>query len=178
MGDKLEKFISQNKEAFDEDGPSEDLWNKIEGNLEEEKQESWWSYWKVASMLFLVTTVVLLVDRMQPQQDAELAQATTLSEEFTEAEQFYSRLISERKQQIDSYDVPGDLRREFLDEMNELDDLYLELRSTFEKKSGDQKLIDAMISNMRLRMRILDRQIEILERLNDYKNEGEEAIIA
>ena len=177
MGDKLEKFINQHKEAFDADEPSRGLWDRIEEELPRDKKDSWWSYWKVAAMLFLVSTIVLMVDRIEKPNE-ELAESTTIMSDFSEAEQFYSRLISERKEQIDAYDIDSDLHREFLDDMNELDDLYLELRSTFEKKSGDQKLIDAMISNMRLRMRILDRQIEILERLNDYKDEGEEAITA
>lgn len=173
MGDKLEKFINQNKGTFDSDEPSDDLWNRIEHELPTEEKTSWWSYWKVAAMLFLFSTVVLLVDRFeQPEQPID--QTTALSEEFAEAEQFYSRLISERKAQIDSYQIHGDLHREFLDDMNELDDLYLELRSTFESKKGDQKLIDAMISNLRLRMRIMDRQIEILERLDEYADESEE----
>lgn len=173
MGDKLEKFISHNKEGFDAKGPSGDLWNRIEADLPQEQEASWWSYWKVAAMLFLVTTVVLLVDRFQ-QVESQVEETTSLSAEFSEAEQFYSRLISERKIQIDAYGIHGNLHREFLDDMNELDDLYLELRSTFENKNGDQKLIDAMISNLRLRMRIMDRQIEILERLDEYTDESEE----
>ncbi len=173
MGDKLEKFINQNKGAFDSDEPSEDLWNRIELELPTVQKTSWWSYWKVAAMLFLFSTIVLLVDRFkQPEQPMD--QASVLVAEFTEAEQFYSQLISERKTQIDSYEIHGDLHREFLDDMNELDDLYLELRSTFESKKGDQKLIDAMLSNLRLRMRIMDRQIEILERLDEYADESEE----
>lgn len=173
MGDKLEKFINQNNGSFDSDEPSDDLWNRIERQLPAEEETSWWSYWKVAAMLFLVTTVVLLVDRFrQPEQQVD--QVTALSVEFAEAEQFYSRLISERKAQIDAYEIHGELHREFLDDMNELDDLYLELKSTFENKKGDQKLIDAMISNLRLRMRIMDRQIEILERLDEYADESEE----
>lgn len=175
MGDKLEKFISQNNEAFDADEPSGGLWDRIEQELPQEKGNSWWSYWKVAAMLFLVSTIVLTVDRInQPGEEFEVA--TTLSEEFSEAEQFYSRLIAERKVQIEAYDIQGDLHREFVDDINELDDLYLELKATFEYKSSDQKLYDAMISNLQLRMRILDRQIEILERLNDYHDEEAAAI--
>lgn len=173
MGDKLENFISQIKESFDAEGPSDDLWNRIERDLPQGREVFWWSYWKVAAMLFLVTTVVLLVDRFQ-EAESQVEETTSLSAEFSEAEQFYSRLITERKTQIDAYGIHGNLHREFLDDMNELDDLYLELRSTFENKNGDQKLIDAMISNLRLRMRIMDRQIEILERLDEYTDESEE----
>ena len=98
-------------------------------------------------------------------------EATAISTDFAEAEQYYGQLIAARKELIEAYEIPSDLHREFLDDMNELDDLYQELKSTFEYKSGDQKLVDAMISNLKLRMRILDRQIEILERLNDYHDE-------
>ncbi|MDW3193232.1 MAG: hypothetical protein R8G66_12740 [Cytophagales bacterium] len=170
MGDKLEKFINQHQGAFDAEAPSEGLWDRIEQDLPEDQKNSWWSYWKVAAMLFLVSTIVLMVDRID-QPDQQLSVATTLSVEFVEAEQFYSQLIAERKEQIGAYDIQGDLHREFLDDINELHDLYLELKSTFEIKSGDQKLVDAMISNLQLRMRVLDRQIEILERINDYHDE-------
>ena len=170
MGDKLEKFINQHQGAFDTEAPSEGLWDRIEQGLPEDQKKSWWSYWKVAAMLFRVSTIVLMVDRID-QPDEQLSAATTLSAEFVEAEQFYSQLIAERKEQIGAYDIQGDLHREFLDDINELDDLYLELKSTFEIKSGDQKLVDAMISNLQLRMRVLDRQIEILERINDYHDE-------
>ncbi len=175
MGDKLEKFINQNKETFDTDEPSENLWSRIEEELPKEKKESWWSIWKVAAMLFLASTIALLVDRLEV---PEVVPATTVSAEFSEAEEFYMRLIGERQKQIDEYDTQGDLHREFLDDMNELDDLYLELRTTFENTNGDQKLIDAMISNLRLRMRILNRQIEILDRLNDFNDESKETASA
>lgn len=170
MGDKLEKFINQHQGAFDAEEPSEGLWDRIEKDLPQEKRESWWSYWKVAAMLFLVSTIVLMADRIAGPNE-EFSETTTLSAEFIEAEQFYGRLIAERKEQIAAYDLQGDLHREFLDDINELDDLYLELKSTFEIKSGDQTLVDAMISNLQLRMRIMDRQIEILERINDYHDE-------
>ena len=173
MGDKLEKFINQNKSAFESDGPSDDLWNRIESDLPQEKEPSWWSVWKIAAMLFLVSTLVLLADRYQ-RMEPQLDPIDQISAEFTEAEQFYSRLIAERKVQIDGYEIHGELHREFLDDMNELDDLYLELKSTFENKNGDQKLIDAMIANLQLRMQIMDRQIEILERLDEYTDDGEE----
>lgn len=172
MGDKLEQFIQNNQHRLDTEEPGERIWEKIDGDLrvKPESKRSWQVYWKVAAMVFLVSTVVLLIDKFNPEKVSETAELS----EFIQAENFYTSLIAERKVQIETYDSHGSLYREFLDDMNELDDLYLELRASFEHTHGDQKLMDAMISNLRLRMKILDRQIEILERINDFEeNESE-----
>lgn len=169
MGDRIERFIQDNREGFDAAEPGDGIWGRIDGELNSRERKSWSLYWKVAAMIFLVSTVVLLIDKYAPIGDQD---ASELSE-FVEAERFYTSLIAERKTLIESYQNQGSLHRDFLDDMNELDDLYLELRTSFERTHGDQKLIDAMISNLFLRMRILDRQIEILERINELEDESE-----
>ena len=170
MGDRLEDFFRENRSEFDSEEPAHDLWDRIDQDLKPGKNHRS-VYWKVAAVIFLVATVALLADKYTFTSPVEVNSELA---EFQEAENFYASLIQERKIQIDHYENQGNIHREFLDDMKELDDLYIELRDTYDKTNGNQKMMDALISNLRLRMHILDRQIEILERLNDFEDENEE----
>ena len=169
MGDQLEKYVSQHREAFDEETPDERLWKDI--NKELRSGKSYLIAWKVAAILLLVSTVYLLVDRrITPIRQ----QAENLDElaEFKEVEQFYTLLIQEKKNEIAKYDQMI-LKEEFLLEIDKLNESYGELKSAYAKQNASPMLVDAMISNLRIRMNILNQQLVILEKLKEAQNENE-----
>lgn len=169
MGDQFEKFILENRASFDDDNPSEDLWNKIDSNLKK-KRNPFQVVWKVAAVLFMVSTVYLLVDRNNTP-PVELQ----LSQEFVQAEDYYITMISQRKLQIQEQLTP-EQQNQFLSDINQLDSMYAELKKTYQTNASNERVVDAMISNLQLRLEILNRQLEILENVKNQNNETKNTI--
>lgn len=173
MGDQFEKFIMENKSAFDDAEPSNEVWNKIDHKLESEpekadKKSGWSIAWKIAAVLFLVSTIVLLTYR----QPSEESSGPFLSQEFTDAEDYYVSMINQRKQTIKEKLTP-EQKQTFLKDINELDSMYSELKKTYQTNASSERVVDAMINNLQLRLDILNRQLEILENIKEQTNESE-----
>ena len=169
MGDQLEKYIMEHREGFDDAEPSQNLWNAIDQRLDR-KKPNYSMVWKVAAVLFLVSTIVLLLDR----RDDNYA-GPALSQEFMEAEDYYINLISQRKQLITEKLTP-EQEEAFLMEINDLDSMYLELKKTYQVNATNERIMDAMINNLQLRLDILNRQVEILENIKGQTDANETII--
>lgn len=169
MGDQFEKFIMKNREAFDDASPSEKAWNRIDQRLDK-KQVIWPVIWKVAAMLFMVSTIYLMIDR-----NADQNEGPVLSEEFTQAEDYYVKLISQKRQAIKEELTPKQ-QEQFLAEIDQLDSMYLELKKTYQTNASNDRVMDAMISNLQLRLDILNRQLDILQNIKTQNNENDISI--
>ena len=167
MGDQLEQFIMNNKDSFDDVNPSDQVWERINRRLR--KSNSFLQIaWKVAAVVFMVSTAYLLLER-----NLESSQETPqLSEEFRQAEDYYTQLISIKRTEIQQKLSPEE-QAEFLKEIDQLDELYIELKKTYQTNAANTRVVDAMISNLQLRLDILSKQLEILESIKDQNNESE-----
>ena len=168
MGDQFEKFIMDNRNKFDDQEPSLDLWNRIEKEVAP-KKTAIGLIWKVAAVLFLVSTLVLLVDKNSEPPGAQLSQ------EFVQAEDYYVTMIDQRKNIIKERLTP-EQEKLFLQEINQLDEMYAELKETYQANASNERVVDAMINNLQLRLDILNKQLEILENIKDDKNEKDHII--
>ena len=166
MGDQLENFILKNRVHFEDDIKGDQLWNRIEKDLGEQKPFTFITIWKVAAAILLISTVFLSIDKFSNSKNEPALYA-----EFQQAELFYSTLILDKREEITLFGIDG-LTDDFLKEIDDLDAMYLELKRTFDEKTSDQKLINAMIENLQLRIQILNKQLSILQQLNEKRNEN------
>ena len=164
MGDQFEKFIMENREGFEDASPSDELWNKIDNDLNK-KKNNFQVLWKVAAVLFLVSTIYLIADRG----DTSIEQPI-MSQEFVQAEDYYVSLINERKRQIKEQLTP-EQEQKFLQDIDQLDSMYADLKSTYLTNASNERVVDAMINNLQLRVDILNKQLEILEKVKEEENE-------
>lgn len=170
MGDQLEKFIMENREDFNNATPSDKAWEGIDQKLGK-KQAVWPIVWKIAAMLFLASTIYLMIDRSQ----TESMEGPRLSDEFTQAEDYYVSLIAQRKQAIQEQLTP-EQHEQFLVEIDQLDSMYLELKKTYQTNASNERVMDAMISNLQLRLDILNKQLDILQNIKNQNNESDTSI--
>ncbi|GAB4235222.1 MAG: hypothetical protein Tsb0034_09290 [Ekhidna sp.] len=169
MGDQLEKFVVENRPSFDDGAPSDELWNKIDHKLSK-KNNLLPTMWKVAAVLFLVSTIYLIVDKKN-----EVSNKPQLSQEFVQAEDYYISLISERKKLIKEQ-LSEEQEEMFLYDINQLDSMYTELKKTYQTNASNDRVVDAMINNLQLRLDILNKQLEILENIKNQNNETNSTI--
>ncbi|WP_420577611.1 hypothetical protein [Ekhidna sp.] len=169
MGDQLEKFIMENREAFDDVTPSDQAWTKIDQRLMK-RRSVWPTIWKVAAMLFMATTIILVIDKSNDE-----VQGPVLSEEFNQAEDYYVSLINQKRRSIKEQLTP-EQHEQFLVEIDQLDSMYVELKKTYQTNASNDRVMDAMINNLQLRLDILNKQLEILENIKNQNNESDNTI--
>lgn len=171
MSDRLEKYVMENRAMFDTEEPGDEVWKVIHQKIRRNPFER---IWKVAAVLLLFSTVYLIIDRNLPE---ETPSGETLADtiEFSQVEDYYTKLIAEKKAEITKYNKTK-LKRSFLVEIERLDRMYEELKITYSKQNSTDMLIDAMISNLKLRIDILNQQLKILKKLNAAKDENEPSI--
>jgi hypothetical protein len=103
-----------------------------------------------------------------PEQEISLKQ---INPELAEAETYYTSMISEKRKELEKLN-PEDLA-EFEKEFKMQDSAYNMLKKEFFANPMQQKVPEAMIENLRLRMNILNKQVELLEKFstkNDPNN--------
>ncbi len=178
MSKRLEEFIRNHKEEFDDKEASEQVWENIGKALDEDKKEPvpiWNWTWRVAAVFFFLTSSWLAVEKiMQSSGDeAEVAVSQEYTD-FIEADQFYTSLISQKKQEIETFRLENsDLEEEFLQDVNKLDSMYVDLKTELESFQYNEKLMDAVIRNLQLRVEILNQQISLLQRIQKKKQQEE-----
>lgn len=181
MKDRLEEFVSSHREEFDDLEPREGSWEKIEKEIAKDDvaKRDFTIWWKVAAMVLLCLTVGLVVERSfysSKSQHNVAVVDTNFMKEMNDAEGHYSQLIHEKKSQIRFIVASKNLEDvELLQDMSQLDEMYIQLKSELASNQNDDRLISAMIQNLQLRVEILNRQLNILERIS--KKERDERVI-
>lgn len=178
--DNLEKFIVNHREEFDNREPADDLWQGIEKGLGKKQGKEpmigrW--IWKAASIILFAAVIGLLVERnMHINEPVRIAPAGERLTELDQVETYYSRMISQKRQEIQSYlrENP-DFRKSFNKDINQLDSMYDGLKTELAHSYSD-KIVDAMIVNLQVRIRILNQQLNILQAIEKTK-ENEKADI-
>ncbi len=162
MKDSLKDFIENNRDAFDQRVPSEKIWDTIDQSLPEMKQRSLWNsvaVWRVAALLFFGLSVYLFVAK--PATGLKKPEVVLMQKEFSDQEVFYSDQIAEKVAFID--DLDGAFKDDqFTQDFQKLDAMYQVLREEMKTKPTE-KVRDALILNMLVRIDLLNQQIKRLE---------------
>ncbi len=152
--DNIEKFIIENKANFDESRDPEKGWDQLNSKLNL-RSTNWGVYWKVAAVIFFASTLVLSVLQFQnaPIQVQQVADVNTL-------EGYYAQQINLKKMEYQALATDSQTA-ELLTDLEKMDAAYTELSESF-FEVNDPEVAEAMMENLRLRIVILNEQIEIL----------------
>lgn len=174
MKDSLKKFVDEHRQEFDHREPSPDAWTHIKSNLPG-KQVSLWNnvvVWRVAAVLFLGLSVYFFNTRNLSKTSRESAQ---LQGEFSDLESFYSEQIEEKVELISHIQNFSD-EEQFTQDLEKLEAMYLVLREQM-KSHPSEKVKDALILNLLVRIDLLNQQIEYIEDSKKAKSETEESSV-
>ena len=167
MKDDLEKFIRDNRAAFDDKEPSEKVWRNINASLSFKRTGVWNSLmlWRAAAVIFMVLSGYLLI----PKNTGTSIAKDNVSSEFDDVEAFYIRQISEKVEMIDEFQKSEGLNG-FTHDFQQLEAMYMVLKEEM-KTSPSQKVKDALVLNLLVRIDLLNQQLHKLEK--DYKSEDQ-----
>ena len=160
MKDRLEEFIRENRAAFDDKVPSEKVWKNINASLRSNRTSVWNSValWRAAAVIFMVLCGYLLIPKNA---ETTIAHDNT-SSEFDDVEAFYFRQISEKVEMIGEFQKSEGLNG-FTHDFQQLEAMYMVLKEEV-KASPSQKVKDAMVLNLLIRIDLLNQQLHKLEK--------------
>ena len=171
MKDSLKDFIHQNRDGFDDRKPGENAWSKIESTLPPVKTISLWNsvaVWRAAAIVFFGLASYFFVSGHQS--SAQKKEVAKLQGEFSDLEIFYSSEIAEKVDLINHFNESQESDK-FTQDFKKLDAMYQVLKEQM-KSEPSQKVKDALILNLLVRIDLLNQQLHKLES-NDHQMEKE-----
>ncbi|GAB4128989.1 MAG: hypothetical protein OHK0045_06840 [Raineya sp.] len=200
--DNLEKYLKNNQrhlqDSFDWN-KEEALWDKIEAKLEqqarptaqktspmlgksEEKNKgitiTYKNLWRIAAVIafFVLGYTALRYNFEEQQKEVVNKEIQKINPELAEVEAYYTSLIEEKQKEIQKLEPK--VFQEFEKDFAKLDSSYQQLKKELLQSPNQEQVSSAMIQNLRLRIEILERQIELLEKIHQpSKQQANESII-
>lgn len=161
MKDSLANFIMKNRQEFDDKQPSDNTWSNIESRLPGSRISLWSNVqvWRAAAILLFAFSFYLLISRSNSQNMR--ADRAKLQIEFLDLENFYNDQIAEKVALISTIQEFNE-EDSFSQDLEKLDAMYQVLREQM-KAHPSEKIKDALILNMLVRVDLLNQQIKNLE---------------
>ena len=174
--DKLEEFILENREHFDDLDLRPGAWDRIEKRKAPVLGIGWRSVmWRAAAVVIIFFSSYVFFrltdkDTVVPAGNlyGEVAdEHSTLADELKAAEIYYTTQITFMREEAVRLSEGDPAVREIIDsEMVDLDKVYQELRNDLQDNTDNEEVIEAMIQNYRIKLEVLE---EILIQLKASK---------
>lgn len=165
--DRLEDFVNAHREDFDMHEPSPKVWEQIAASQKKVKTV------RVNTLLIRIAAVVVfavllsvLVIKSGLIRQHELAGLSPDPElqELMEAEAYYAQEVDLKIREIRKcYQTNPELKTEVESDLNELQEMYDTLRKDLRENIARKTVIEAMIENNRIRLKLVD---QVLSQIN------------
>jgi DNA repair exonuclease SbcCD ATPase subunit len=162
--DKFEKYVIDHHNEFDVYEPSPDLWNGVRRTVAIKPNRYVW-LWKAAVVLIIFgasywANSYIGINKRMAGKHTSINQSIP---ELAEAEKYYSGLIqtklTELQNTLSSY---PDIKKDLHKDLAELDKAYSDLKKDLKDNVSNEEVVDAMIQNYRLKLKLLEQiQVEL-----------------
>ena len=196
MSSRLEQFIRDNREQFDNEEPRPQVWSELEKQLTPPEQKG-----KVLAMKFLrlgIAAAILVLagigvfyllvgnsgksDPVAQNQGSPSNPATNENKLLEEINPGYAKevyhftqLIELKQSELKQIEKDNpELYKQFLGDMNKLDSSYNTLKNELPVNPNREQLLEAMIQNLRLQTELLNQQLFIIKQIKQSKSKTNE----
>ncbi len=166
MGD-IEKFITDNRKAFDDELPPDGIWENITAVFEgedlikkREKSLRLRTMVSAAAMLVLIASAAILFYYTRPSARLDYSQIDpVLAKQQVE----YASLINEKKDALSTMAMNDpQLYQEFTAVIEKMQANYKQLKTELNQSPNKELTLEAMINNLKVQIEVLNQQLEIL----------------
>lgn len=157
----MEKFIRENRPAFDSEMPSHRVWEKIEGDLHpvRGRMVPLSMVYRIAASIVLILAVGVLLGYYVGSQ----SQAEEIQRQMAGMERYYQKKMDKKMVQLADYQATDQVRSE----LTSLENGYARLAS--ETPLDKEKYLRAVMTNFEARLALLER---VLLQMEKYSKEG------
>ena len=186
MSSSLEKFMKDNRESFDADEPSHQVWEKLQAQLNPADSRKkvirllllrWTA---AAAAVILVVTAIFLLNRKPATEMAKAEPPPTdllkeINPNYAKQVYHFTQLIELKQEELKQIekDQP-ELYQKFISDITALDSSYNALQKELPENPNREKLLEAMIQNLRLQTELLNQQLLIIQKIKQSKNTNDE----
>lgn len=179
--DKLEKYILNHRDEFDDQDPDPAIWDRIGTRKAPVLRLHWRSIaWKVAAAVAIFIASYFFHDYMSARKDSfpgyftgsQETETSPMIRELIEAEAYYTSQIELRKNEVYQLTVAyPEIRHEIDMEMVEMDNVFSELKEDLKDNTSNEEVIEAMIQNYRLKLQILEEMLFRIRQANEQQKQ-------
>jgi hypothetical protein len=180
MSKRLEKFIVDNREEFDDLEPAAGLWDRIEQQMEAsvvelpKKREA-----KTFSLGFVLRVAAIIIVVMAIGFGAYLHSQKTagidlaaINPEYAKQQVQYVSLIENKRNELKELTKSDpQLYREFNGEINKMEASYKKLKHDLATSPNQERVLRAMIRNLQIQAEVLNQQLQVIEQFRESKSE-------
>lgn len=191
MSKRLEDFISQNREQFDDLEPRADIWANIAKELDtfdeqhaqlpkkkEPKTFSLSFVLKVAASVIVVMGLGFAVYLKTLKTNNNGVDLADINPSYAKQQVHLVSVIETQKnelKQIARFDPQ--LYQEFNGEITRMQSIYKKLNAELATSPNQERVLRAMIRNLQIQTEVLNQQLSVIQQFNDSKNEQHEKSI-
>ena len=189
QADRLEDFILENREQFDDLEPRAEIWDRIEKRKAPVLGIGWKSVaWRAAAVVIIFFSSYVffrLTDKDPAGPSGNLysempEDQSPLANELKEAEIYYTSQIEFMRAEAIRLSEGDPSVMEIIDtEMVDLDQVFQELKNDLQDNTDNEEVIEAMIQNYRIKLEVLEEILRQLKQSHEPYNSsthGSEAV--
>jgi hypothetical protein len=171
MNSKLEGFVKENKKKFEEKGPSDALWGRIEAELDKKSKKKpikLYQWLSIAAMLVL--SLGIYYTYTHANNEISLADVNA---DYGKKEVHFASLIEEKRDSLALYSKENPaLFKKFVSDLKKLDENYQGLKKELQTSPDPDAVVREMMKNLQIQADILSQQLSIINQVNQYKKEN------
>lgn len=182
MSNNIERFIRDNREAFDTHEPGLKNWSAIENQIGVVKTPARiislnMLKWSAAAVVFisLMATGIYFMNNNNGGTGTNLAQDPVVEQidpQYAKMMAQFSSLIEEKQSELKSMEKDNPLLfKQFSGDIRKLDSTYQVLRNTLPANPNKEQLLQAMIGNLQMQISLLNQQLEIIQQVKRPQTE-------
>ncbi len=186
MSNKLKNFISDNRKAFDDEIPSNKVWENIDASFIEKKKQrfvlSRFYKWSMAPAAILVIAFGFYFVANKKTAETEIvAIAETdinkLAPDYAPQMNQFVKMIDTKQEELKmlAKEQP-ELYQQFTTAIYQLDSSYNNLKNQLSATPNREMLLEAMIQNLQLQLNVLNQQLNIINQIKESKKYSHEKI--
>jgi hypothetical protein len=190
MNNRFEKFVQDNREAFDADEPRPQLWKNLQEDLGESQKDervfhlNFLRWTAAAAVLVMVvgmfyyasrTSVATTIAKHENGNSTVTPDQVVkeLDPNYAQEVYHFTQLIELKQNELKQIEKEHpELYHQFVRDINKLDSSYQALKLELPGNANRELLLEAMIQNLKLQSELLNQQLSIIKQINQ-KNKNE-----
>lgn len=184
MSNSLEKFIRDNRDVFEQDGPSAGLWGRLAEQLpgaepaakpfQTVHRQQAWVRWAWAASVAVLLLIGGLWWTKQAPPAAPSAEVAAFGPSYAKEVAQYASLIDAKRTELQQLTAHNPtLYGQFAQDLNRLEQSYKGLKKELPNTPNQEVLIQAMIQNLQLQIDLLNEQLRVIQRIKQHTTTNE-----
>lgn len=177
--DKLEDFIRENRQGLDQRSPSPEIWDRISGHGYHSARRRMLIRVSSAAMIAIIMgTAVLFYSRgsrmavISRTRDEEIMKANP---GLREAEIYYNTMYNSLLNEASPlFTSNPEVEKELINDLSQVDSICISIKKDLKDNVSNQEVIEALISNYRTKIRILEDMLKVLKENENNHGKGDQ----